>query len=56
MKKANNFYNWFRDLGGNTNDIDVSDIVGKLNQPTFHVSTLKGRANEIKEKYNYKFN
>lgn len=56
MEKVNVFYDWFKKLGGNTQQIVVEDISIKLNQPTFLVSTFKNRAEEIKEKYNYKFN
>lgn len=55
MKKANKFYDWFLNLGGNMVHIDVSIIVLKLNNPIFNISSFKNRGQEIKDKYNYRF-
>lgn len=56
MKKANKFYTWFTKMGGNVSFLDVEKIYNTVNEVNLQVSTLKSRAKEIKEKYNYKFN
>ena len=56
MKQAIKFYKWFKKLGGNVNFENYEEIYKRLNEPIFMVSTLKNRAQEIKEKYNHKFN
>jgi hypothetical protein len=57
MKKANKFYKWFAKLGGETTNYhDSEGVLRKLNMPTFLISSLKQRPEEIKEKYNHKFN
>lgn len=54
--KTDNFYNWFKDAGGNM----VSEDPEKLNKnllsiPLQRASTLKTDPQAIKEKYNHKF-
>jgi endonuclease V-like protein UPF0215 family len=56
MKRTKKFYKWFKNLGGNVNIADMTNIHERLNEPILIVSTFKNRAKEIKEKYNYKFN
>ncbi|WGK93826.1 MULTISPECIES: hypothetical protein [Flavobacterium] len=56
MEKTIDFYYWFKHLGGAICHIEVTEVNQRLNNPDFKVSTLKQRAEEIKEKYNYKFN
>jgi len=55
MKNLNKYYHWFKKLGGDTTKMDVSQIHEILNEPIFLISTFKTRAEEIKNKYNYKF-
>lgn len=55
MTNLNNFYNWFTGLGGDTALIDFNRLHDNVNNITLQYSTLKLRASEIKEKYNYKF-
>ena len=56
MEKTNNFYNWFKSLGGDVNFVNIEEINNRLHEPILIVSTFKNRAKEIKKKYNYKFN
>lgn len=56
MEKVNVFYQWFKGLGGETQAMKIDEVSTILNEPTFIVSTLKPRAEEIKTKYNHKFN
>lgn len=56
MEKANIFYQWFKGLGGNVQAMKIDEVSNILNEPQFIVSTLKPRAEEIKIKYNHKFN
>ncbi len=55
MKKTNKFFAWFKKLGGNVNFRDLTEIYDRLNEPILTVSTLKNRAEEVKEKHNHKF-
>lgn len=55
MKKLNAFEKWYKKLGGNMVNINVEETFKKLNNPILRVSTLKNRATEIKEKFNYQF-
>ena len=55
MKNATSFYNWFQILGGNLANLEVGNLVSKLNNPSLFISSFKNRPEEIKEKYNYKF-
>lgn len=55
MKEVNKFYRWFTVRGGNVAHFEASAIYDTLNKPDFLVSSLKNRAQEIKEKYNYQF-
>ena len=56
MKELEKFAVWFIGLGGELKMIDITEISNKVNEPKFNVSTLKTRASEIKDKFNYKFN
>ena len=50
---TSNFYEWFAKLGGCLSSL--KDIE-RTNKPVILLhNNLKGRASEIKEKYNYKF-
>ena len=55
MKKLNEFYEWFKDLGGDINRLDINDIDVRINNPMLQRSTLKQNPQETKTKYNYKF-
>ena len=55
MKKLNEFYEWFKDLGGDINRIDINDIDVRINNPMLQRSTLKQNPQETKTKYNHKF-
>lgn len=56
MKKLNKFENWFRNLGGDINNLDVSIIFDKLNQRRKNQNWLKNNSIFVKENINYKFN
>jgi hypothetical protein len=55
MEKVSKFYVWFYALGGRGMVKNVNRMVRTLNEPEFLVSSLKNRAAEIKNLYNYKF-
>jgi hypothetical protein len=55
MKKLNEFYEWFKDLGGDINRIDINDIDVRINNPMLQRSTLKLNPQQTKTKYNHKF-
>lgn len=55
MEKANKFYDWFEKLGGNLTNFDTAIIVRKLNNISLIFCSFKTCPNEVKRKYNYKF-
>lgn len=55
MIDLNNFLLWFERLGGDQARANIDKLHTAVNEPVLTVSTLKSRAKEIKEKYNYKF-
>jgi hypothetical protein len=55
MKKLNEFYEWFKDLGGDINRIDINDIDVRINNPMLQRSTFKQNPKTTKTKYNHKF-
>lgn len=55
MKKLNEFYKWFKDLGGDINRIDINDIDVRINNPILQMSSFKQNPQETKTKHNHKF-
>ena len=55
MNKLNEFYQWFKDLGGDINRLDINDIDVRINNPVLQMSTFKQNPQETKTKYNHKF-
>ena len=55
MKKLNEFYEWFKDLGGDINRIDINDIDVRINNPILQMSSFKQNPQETKLKHNHKF-
>jgi hypothetical protein len=55
MKKLNEFYKWFKDLGGDINRIDINDIDVRINNPILQMSSFKQNPETTKTKYNHKF-
>ena len=54
--KTEDFYNWFKDAGGNLVTADPEELNKSLhNIPLERSSTLKLDPQRIKEKYNHKF-
>lgn len=57
MKKLIKFEEWFKKLGGEINNLDVSIIFAKINYVRLtQNSWLKQNSVFIKENINYKFN
>ncbi len=55
METMNKFFDWFIKLGGNIYDQYSEHIMDKFVHDPPMISSLKDRASEIKERYNYKF-
>jgi len=56
MEKLEGFINWFHMMGGNLSNHNFAIVESRLyNEPNLFESTLKHRAIEIKNKYNYIF-
>jgi hypothetical protein len=55
MTNLNEFFYWFINLGGDTARANFKEVHDNVNSISLQFSTLKNRAAEIKEKYNYKF-
>lgn len=55
MKKINEFYKWFKDLGGDINRLDINDIDVRINNPVLQMSSFKQNPQETKTKHNHKF-
>jgi hypothetical protein len=55
QRPINKFFNWFKSLGGNVANFKADEIAEQFQEPKFFVSTLKNRAEEVKQKYNHKF-
>ena len=55
MKKLNEFYEWFKDLGGDINRLDINDIDVRINSPVLQMSSFKQNPETTKTKYNHKF-
>jgi len=55
MEKTNNFWSWFTSLGGKLSQCEVANTFEILNQVDVQVSSLKHRAEFIKNNFNYKF-
>ncbi len=55
MTNLNEFFYWFINLGGDTARANFKEVHDNVNAISLQFSTLKNRAAEIKEKYNYKF-
>lgn len=55
MKKVNEFYQWFKDLGGDINRIDINDIDVRINNPILQMSSFKQNPETTKLKHNHKF-
>lgn len=57
MKKSETFFIWFINLGGEIKLQSTDAILNKMYDiPLTFSSSIKHRATEFKEKYNYKFN
>jgi hypothetical protein len=50
MKKLNEFYKWFKDLGGDINRIDINDIDVRINNPILQMSSFKQNPQNHKNK------
>lgn len=55
MEAMNTFFDWFIKLGGNIYDQYSEHIMDKFVHETPMVSSLKGRAKDIKFKYNHRY-
>lgn len=55
MLKVTAFYNWFQKLGGDHKNLDVEEVLKTLNEPNLLYLSFKWKGDEVKEKYNHKF-
>lgn len=54
--KANNFFDWFQNLGGNLVEFNAENVIISCTETFNKISSFKNRSTEVKEKYNHKFN
>jgi hypothetical protein len=55
MKRATEFYYWFRKLGGNVSLLEAEEIIRRTNTVHLKMNGFRHKAQEIKAKYNYTF-
>ncbi|MFH6944599.1 hypothetical protein [Flavobacterium sp. FlaQc-50] len=56
LAKTDDFYNWFKEMGGNMITKEPEKLNENLHKVPLQVgSTLKANAQRIKEMYNHKF-
>jgi len=56
METMNKFFDWFIKLGGNIYDQYSEHIMDKFVDTEPKISSLKDRAQEVKDRFNHKFN
>ena len=55
-QKVENFYNWFKKLGGNLAILDSERVFASCSETFTQIPSLKNNPEAIKQKYNHKFN
>ena len=54
--KANDFYNWFQNLGGDLRGFNAENLIASCTETFNKISSFKNRSAEVKAKFNHKFN
>ena len=54
--KANDFYNWFQNLGGNLTTFNAENIINSCSNTALKFSSFKANPEETKKRLNHKFN
>ena len=53
-KKAEQFYNWFKGIGGNLSNFDASELMQKFENETPKIN-FKNKPDHVKKELNHKF-
>ena len=54
--KANEFYNWFQNLGGNLTHFNAENIINSCSNTALKFSSFKANPEDTKKRLNHKFN
>ena len=54
--KANEFYTWFQNLGGNLVEFNAENLISSCTETFNKISSFKSNPEATKQKFNHKFN
>lgn len=54
--KANEFYTWFQNLGGNLTHFNAENIINSCSNTALKFSSFKANPEDTKKRFNHKFN
>ena len=54
--KANEFYTWFQNLGGNLTTFNAENIINSCSNTALKFSSFKANPEDTKKRLNHKFN
>ena len=54
-KKANDFYTWFQNLGGNLTHFNAENIIKSCSNTSLKFSSFKANPEDTKKRLNHKF-
>jgi len=54
--KANEFFEWFRKLGGNLTEFNAENLISSCTETFNKISSFKSNPEATKQKFNHKFN
>ena len=55
VKKANEFYTWFQNLGGNLTTFNAENIINSCSNTALKFSSFKANPEDTKKRFNHKF-
>lgn len=55
VKKANEFYTWFQNLGGNLTHFNAENIIKSCSNTALKFSSFKANPEDTKKRFNHKF-
>ena len=55
VKKANEFYTWFQNLGGNLTHFNAENIIKSCSNTVLKFSSFKANPEDTKKRFNHKF-
>lgn len=55
VKKANDFYTWFQNLGGNLTHFNAENLIKSCSNTSLKFSSFKANPEDTKKRLNHKF-